>query len=299
MINRMGLSKRKSLQISEKLVPYVFISPFVISFLVFFIIPSLYSLFLSFCSYKGFGKARFVGVHNYISLFKYSTFWEAVGNTLFYFVYHFIPVMIISFLLAVALNSPLLHRMQKIYKPLIFLSQLVAAVAAALVWRIIFSTQYGVINELLGTRIPFLEDVGIMKWSVVILIVWKSIGWYVVIYLAGLTTINGEIDDATRIDGASLIQRLLYVTIPIMKPIFLFAFLMDSIDSFKIFSEPNVLISGNTIAPPTVAPIMNILTANINGGNFGMASAVGWLLFLMIFIISMLQYRLFKERRDV
>ncbi|TDF94828.1 carbohydrate ABC transporter permease [Paenibacillus piri] len=277
----------------DRLTPYLFILPFIISFFIFFVFPSLYSFVLSFYQYRGYGTASFIGLDNYIALFKYPTFWTAVYNTLFYWIVHIVPVMAISFLLAVAVNSRL-TKWKAVYKPLIFLPQIMASVASALIFKIIFATRYGVINSLLGTQIFFLEDPVLMKWTVVALIIWRAVGWYFVIYLAGLTTISDEIQEAATIDGAGAGQRLWYITVPLMKPIFLFAFMMDTIGSLKIYNEPLLMFSTGMDAPTEVIPILSILTRNISGGNFGLASAVGWILFAMILLVSLLQYNLLK-----
>jgi ABC-type sugar transport system permease subunit len=277
-------------------VPYLFIFPFIASFIVFFLYPSIYSFVLSFYRYKGYGDATFVGFNNYIAAINYGTFWLSLKNTLIYMAGHMVPVMVISFLLAVLLQSKLL-RAKGFYKTMIFLPQVVAIVAGALVWRIIFSTQSGVLNNLLGTEIPFLESVALMKWSVIVYISWRSIGWFFIIYLAGLTTINEEISDASMIDGAGFWQRLRFITIPLMKPFFLFAFLIDSINSLKIFTEPNLMLgSGGNIRTDGM-PIINLIINNINGGNFGMASAFGWLLFVLILAFAALQFFLLREEK--
>lgn len=280
----------------SKLAPYFFIMPFLISFIIFFAVPSLYSLILSLFKYKGYGDMKFVGFDNYLSLLQYGTFWKAIGNTLFIYVVHIIPVMVISFLLAVALNSGRVF-LTRYVKGILFLPQITSVVATALIFRILLSTRTGVINSMLGTKIPFIEDPRYMKWSIVILVIWRSIGWFMVIFLAGLTTIDESVNDAAAIDGANAFQRMIHITIPIMKPIFMFAFVMETISSFKFYTESTLLITGGQSSniPTASMTIMNLLTTNINGGAFGMASAVGWILFLMILVVSLVQFRIFKE----
>lgn len=278
----------------DKIVPYIFISPFIFSFVIFFLFPALYSLGLSFFNYRGFGEARFVGFDNFINILQYKTFWTSVYNTLFYLFFHWIPVIIISFILALVVRTRSLI-LQRFLKPLIFLPHMMAIVAASLVWRVIFSTRHGVINVLLGTQIPFLDDPRLMKWSVVVLMLWKSIGWFFVVFLAGLTTISDEVREAAKIDGASNFKTTLYVIIPIMKPIFLFTFLMETINTLKIYTQPNLLISGWLSAPVQAKPIMSIVIDNMKTGFFGMACAAGWLLFLGILLVSLVQLKLFKN----
>jgi len=286
------LAKKRWLDI---LAPYLFVLPFLVSFVFFFVFPSLYSIVLSFFKYRGYGPMTFVGFGNYRSIFVYPTFWKSVTNTLFYWIAHIIPVMTVSFLLAVMLNSKLM-RARNIYKTLIFLPQVMSLVAASLIFKVLFATRTGVINTILGTQIPFMESAGLAKWTVIAFIFWRSIGWWMVIFCAGLTTVNPELLEAAMADGANAPQRLARITIPLMRPIFLFAFLTDTISTFKIFTEPTLILGNATSlsSQPHVTPIVGILVSSLNGGQFGMASAYGWVLFLIIFIVSLIQLRVVR-----
>ncbi len=286
----------KNSNVKKKLIPYLFILPFIISFVLFFAIPAIYSLRLSFLNYKGYGQAKFVGLGNYSSLLEYSAFWKAVKNTFFYFLTHLVPVMLGAFLIALVMQGKAMMRMQKVFKPVIFLPQIVPVMATALTFRIIFAKNTGAINQILGTNAAWLENPATMRWCVVLMVVWRSIGWFMVIFLAGLTTISKDINEAAIIDGANNVQIVTKITVPLMKPIFLFAFVMDAIGSFKIYTEPNIMIAGTSTLTTDAAPIMNIITTNIRGGNFGMASAAGWLLFLLILIISVMEMLLLRDK---
>lgn len=282
----------------EKMVPYLFIAPFLISFAVFFVFPAGYSLVLSFFKYKGYGKATFVGLNNYHSLLHYSAFWKAIGNTLFYFLVHLLPVMGFAFLFAVLLQSERIGKIRNVFKPILFLPQVVPVMASVLTFRVIFSTYTGAINQVFGLTVSWLDDPNIMRWTVVAYSVWRSTGWFMIIYLTGLTTINPSLYEAAILDGATSAQRIFYITIPMMRSIFLFAFIMDAISSFKVYTEVNVLLAGVGNAPTHAAPIMNLVTTNMKNGNFGMSSAAGWLLFLMILVISLVELLLMREKED-
>lgn len=300
-LNRAGPSPKKRNSVANILAPYLFISPFIISFFIFFVFPAAYSLFLSFHSYRGFGEARFVGLDNYRAILSFPVFWQSVQNTFIYFAGHFIPTMVISFALALLFHSKLLGWMNKIVKPLVFLPQITAVVASALIWRTVLGRS-GVVNQLLGFEVPFLTDFHFWgKISIVILITWRAIGWYMVVFLAGLTTISEELTDAAKVDGAKTWQTLYYITIPLMRPIFMFAFMINAIGAIRMFAEPNILFTqggAGAVTPHQVQPVMNVLVSNINGGQFGMAAATGWIIFIMIFTISMIQFKLFSRKRD-
>ncbi len=283
-------------QLGDKMVPYLFIAPFLVSFIVFFAFPAGYSLILSFFKYKGYGKTTFVGLNNYNSLLQYSAFWKAVGNTMLYFLMHLLPVMGFAFIFAVLLQSERIGKVRKVLKPILFLPQVVPVMASVLTFRVIFSTYTGAINQLFGLSVSWLENPDIMRWTVVIYIVWRSTGWFMIVYLAGLTTINPSLYEAAIIDGATSIQRIFHITIPMMRSIFLFAFIMDAISSFKIYTEVNVLLAGVGNAPTHAAPIMNLVTTNMKNGKFGMSSAAGWLLFIMILAISLVELMLIRDK---
>lgn len=288
-----GRSVRSS-RLREKSAPYLFILPFLISFLTFFLYPVCYSFYISLTKYKGYGAMKWVGLDNYSRLLNYSTMWNCLLNTFEYFIFSFIPVMILAFLLAVIVRSKTISRYQKIYKPLIFLPQVCAVVASALVFKVIFGGQVGVINQVLHTEIPFLSDSKLMKIPVVCMITWRQIGWYFIIFLSGLTTISNEVLEASVVDGANAVQQLFRITIPMMKPIFKLTFVTYAIGAFKLYTEPNLIIAKEE-APLTVAPYVNMITTNINGGVFGMASAAGWILVVIIMLMTLLQMYLMRE----
>lgn len=275
----------------RKLTPYAFIFPFLLLYACFFLYPAVYSFVLSFFKYGGYGEAKFVGLQNYINLFQYETMWKCLGNTAFYFVFSFIPTMTISFALAILVRSKYARRYQRVYKPLIFLPQVCAVVAAALCFKIIFGERVGVINQLLDANIPFLSDTKYMRWIVVILLSWRGIGWYFIIFLSGLTSINEEILEAAELDGANAFQTVWRVIVPMMKPTFLVAFITNAIGSFKIYTEPNLLLSQNYDPSMNVAPYMNLIINSMSGGQFGMASALGWFLVVVILILTLIQLK--------
>lgn len=278
----------------EALVPYLFIAPFVVMFLVFFLIPAVYSLYISFCNYAGFGPMTFLGLSNFKAIFHFNFFWKAIGNTLFYYIWHTIPVMVLSFLLAVILSSRSV-RYKRFFKVSIFLPVTMSSVAATLIWKVILGTRSGAINTFLGTSIPFIDSSTLFRWSVVIILVWKSVGWFMMVYMSGLTTIDHEIYEAAKVDGAGPLRSMTLITIPLMKPIFMFAFLIDTMSSLKLFTEPRLLAATGSVAPVTNT-IVGILVDYMNAGRFGMASAVGWALFIMISGLSVIQFMAFTKR---
>ena len=279
----------------DTLAPYLFLSPFILSFLVFFLGPALYSLVLSFFRYAGYGNATFTGLNNYQVMLNYKVFWIELGNVLFYWIAHAIPLLFISFLLAVLVHSKVVEH-KSLIKPLLFLPRLVTGVAAAMLFKNFFGTQYGLLNTMLGLQIPWLDNMVLARWVVVIVTIWRSTSWWFVIFLAGLTSINTEVVEAAIVDGANAWQRLIYITIPLMRRTFLAFFVLDAISSIRIFDTPNVMGSNmGGLAPVDMAPLLNLVVDGIRNAVYGQAAAVGWLMFLLIALVSWLQFRVFKD----
>ena len=279
--------------------PYLFIAPFLFFFGAIFLGPAAYSLYLSFTRYRGFGTPRWVGLDNYAVALNYHTFWLLLRNSLFYWLAHSLPMMLLAFLLAILVHAKLSPWL-KTFKAIIFLPQMLATVAAALLFQNFFGTRYGMLDTLLGVQIPWLTSESLAPWTVVALLIWRDTGYWFIIFLAGLTTINPDIDDAARIDGASELQRLVRITLPLMRPTFIFAFLVDAIVTLRLFAEPNVMAGRpGALAPDFAAPVLNLIVQNIRGGQFGLAAAIGWLLFLIIAAISFVMFRAMSQRNAV
>ncbi len=283
----------------QKWIPYAFILPFIISFVLFFVVPSVYSFALSFAKYPGYGSVKWIGLRNYQNILQYSRFWAALSRTFFYWLAKFIPVTVVSFLMAVFLHSKLLGASGRFYKPVLFLPQVCAATASALVFMILFANQTGTVNQLFGTDIAWIESPIWSKWVVLAMLCWRGTGWFMVVYLSGLTSISPDIYEAGIIDGASAFRRIIHLTIPLMKQTFLFAFIMDAISSLRMYTEAAVLTSTSAggIARESAEGVINLLMMNLNSGNFGMASAYGWIIFVVVFIVSMFIFRMMAERK--
>lgn len=275
----------------DRIVPYLFIAPFLISFLLFFVVPSIYSFYLSFTKYPGYGTAKWVGINNYKNILSYGRFHSALLRTFFYWIVKFVPVTVISFMMAYCLRTKtLLHSaVSRVIKPILFLPQVCATTACSLVFMIIFATETGVVNQLFGTDVAWIENAVTSKWVVLLLLIWRGAGWFMVVYLSGMTAISQEVIEASRIDGANSFQTLRLVIIPLMKQTFTFAFIMDAITSLRMYTEAAVLTAkdAGSVAREAAEGVINLLMFNLNSGNFGMACAYGWILFVIIFVISL------------
>jgi ABC-type sugar transport system permease subunit len=284
---------------ADQLAPYLFIAPFLVSFVAFFALPSALSIVLSFARYNGYTAIHWIGFQNYRALIESPDFRQAVRNTLFYWLVPLVPMLGGALALALLVRSKY-ALLPRLYRPLIFVPQVMAPVAAALVWRVMLSNN-GLVNSVLHTNTGWLSDPGTLKWSVALLLIWRGLGWYFVVFLAGLSGIPDELLEAASVDGATSLQRVRTVVLPLLRPTILFALVIDTIASLQLFTEPNLLVGGTgsiASAPPSAAPVMNQVVNNITGGQFGLAAAVGWLMFVAIGIFSLVQFRLFREARQ-
>lgn len=275
--------------------------PFLVLHLIFTVIPAVYSFVLSFFKYRGYGEAKFIGLENYKNLLSMGSTWRQMGNTMIYYISHLIPCLVIGFILAYAVYCMVGKRTQRIYKPIFYLPQLCATVAASMVFGVIFGTNIGVVNQLLGTSIPFLTNLNYIKIPVIILIIWRTMGWYFLILLSGMSTVSIDLIEAARLDGASRWKQIRYVILPIMKPIISFLVITETMSSIKIYTEP-ALVTNNVTAtsmPIAAAPFVNVIVSNLDGGQFGMASAAGWILFAVILIFTLIYMLIFNEKGGV
>lgn len=280
--------------IKERIVPYLFLAPFLGAFILLFIYPAINSLYVSFTSYKGYGQAKWVGWKNYYAILHYDVFWIELRNVLTYWLMHVGVMMVISFGMAFIVSSPKYYKLAR-YKVILFLPRVIAPTVAALIFRAVFSTT-GLFNGLFGLEIAWFQNDFLTKCVIAFILVWRDSGYWFVVFLAGMTSINPEVIDASIVDGASTFQRIFRIFIPLMKNIIKFALIIDGISSLRLFSIPNILVGQpGALSPTSISPVMNLLVQNIQQGNFGRSSAVGWLLFVVIGLLTVIQMNAVKD----
>lgn len=281
----------------ESISAYMFIAPFYLLFAIFKVYPVLFSLYVSFFKWNGFGPMRPVGLKNYVDLVNDASFWKTLSNTTFIWLGNVFLVVGLGFLLALLLDSQHLT-FKGLFRGIFYIPQTIAVVAIALTFAYIFDTEFGVINLLLKAlsvpKVPWLIDGTWAKISLIILIVWRVAPWHMVVMLAGLQSIDGSVYEAARIDGATFWQTTMRITIPLLKPIFFYCFLMATISSFKTFAEPYALTGGG----PGEATRTLSLYMYQNGFEFlklGYASAISYVLIAIIMVISVVQMVFFRS----
>lgn len=231
--------------------PYLFTAPYFLFYIAFFVFPTVYSLFVSLTdwdSLKGADNRTFVGIANYVRLFtKDKLFFKALGNT-FTFMAIYIPILILGGLL-IAVMLYKLSKGRRLFQTLNILPYITTPVAIGIIFSFLFDWSTGIVNNVLlrlhlvDEGLNFLGSPGSARFVVILLIVWKNFGYYMLIYLAGLATVPEDVNEAASIDGASAFQVFWHITMPLLKPITEFLILTSIISGFQLFDEPYLLFS--------------------------------------------------------
>ncbi len=281
--------------------PYLFVSPFYLFFIVFGLYPVLFSVYLSFTDWKGVGPIKFTGLKNYALLFRDKVFWQSVENGVILF-FLYVPIMtLLALVLAVILNSKRV-RGYKLFRTLIFMPYITNMVAAGFTFQILLNQKYGLLNTFIGffgvSPIPWLESIWGARVSLSLLVIWAWLGYNMVIMLAGLQTIPSELKEAAMIDGASPVQAFFLVTIPLLRPVILFSVVLSTIGSFDLFAEGFSMFSttrGHGPLNATITPLISIYDQAFGNMRFGYASALSYVYFALIFVLTLVQVRYFSR----
>ncbi len=280
-----------------------FLFPSLCGLIVFSIIPIVYSFVISFTDWNGLnewsiaeGVPQFLGLANYVEILKSEEFWKVLGNTL-YFIVLYIPLMLaVAILCAVLLNQK--RRGIGLFRVIYFIPVLTSWVAASLIWKWLLSKEYGPINQLLafiGVDGPaWLQDPNWAIPGIVLASVWKDLGYFSLILLGGLQGINPSYYEAAQIDGASAGQKLMKITIPLLTPIIFFVMIISIINSFQLFPQVMIMTEGGPYGSTQVM-VERIYRYSFNYYKMGYASAFSWILFIIIFVFTMIQMKLQKK----
>jgi multiple sugar transport system permease protein len=269
---------------------------------VFFFVPVIAALLLSLTDFDIYaladpGNLRFVALGNYLQLVQTPLFWRALGNTL-YFTIVGVPLSIgVSLGAALLLNSKL-ARWQPFFRTLLFAPVVTTLVAVAIIWRYLLHARYGLINYALGQLgVQPIDWLGDPHWAmpaIIVFAVWKSFGYNMVIFVAGLQTIPPELYEAASLDGANAWHRFRHVTLPMLGPTLLLVSILTVAGYFQLFAEPYVMTQGGP-AQRTLSVLYFMYEEGFKWWNLGTASAVAFVLFLMMFAVTMLQMRIARR----
>ncbi len=281
----------------EYLAAFLFLLPNLVGFVLFMLVPSLGSFIMGFTDWNLLTSPTFVGLANFKELLADDLFWKTLVNTVYY---TFIKVplnLFLSLLLAILLNRQL--RGRDLFRVMTFLPMVCSSVSIALIWKpLMESTDQGLLNHFLGWfhlgPYPWINSIPWAMPSVILVGIWKELGYFMVIFLAGLQGISKSYYEAAEIDGAGPISEFVHITLPLISPTTFFVFVTSIIGSFQIFDLTSVLTAGGP-GNATNTMVMYIYQAGFRFFRMGYASALALVLFIVIFIFTMIQDRASKK----
>ena len=283
---------------------WAFVAPALALIGVFFFVPVLAGLFLSFTDFDIYAigrpdTARFMGLENYRQVLSNPLFWQALGNT-FLFVALGGPLSALTSLVAALLVSAKRVRYPGLFRSIFFMPVVTTLVAVAIVWRYLYHPQYGLLNWALGAvgvhPVDWLGDPHWAMFAIILMAVWKNFGYNMLIFIAGLQSIPEDLYEAAHLDGAGGWAQFRHVTLPSLAPTFLFVGVMTMLGNFQLFAEPYVMTQGGPLKATTTV-VMLMYEYGFRWWRMGMAAALAFVLFVIMLLGTLIQMRLQREPR--
>jgi len=291
---------RKKFNRHNELSGILFVLPLIIYFLIFQVMPMLMAFGISFTDWKIIDKPKFVGLTNYIQLFTdsylYPYFWRSLLTTVIYILLTVPFSIAITLVVSAILNSNI--KGEGVFKTIFYIRTVTAGAAVAATWKFMVDPQYGLINQILGTNFSLLSNKYTALPTLAFMSVWGGLGYNVLIMHAAMKGINKELYDAAAIDGAGFIKTFFKVTIPSVKPIILFLSVTSLIGGFQAFDQMYFMTGGgpNKATLTYMYQVYNLV--NLEIPNMGAASAMSYILLLIILGVTAVQFFLARERGE-
>jgi multiple sugar transport system permease protein len=280
-------NKRSTLLRQEKIWGYIFLIPFFVGFIFFIIGPIVVALGLSMTQWDLIGTPKFISLANYQNLFRDNLFWIALKNTLYYTFVSLPITIILSLILALLMNRKLIGI--KWYRSVYFLPVTISIVAVSLLWAWMYSPDFGIINYIFSLiGLPQPGWISVTSWampSVIIMSIWRSLGFNIIILLAGLQNIDRNLYEAAAIDGAGPWLQFKSITIPMLSSVLFFVIVIGLINSFQVFEQTYIMTQGGP-GYSTFTLVYYIFQAGFQFLRMGYASAMSFVLFIIIFLIT-------------
>ncbi len=298
--------KKKNIltKLNEQKWPLLFVAPGVILFFIFVLGPVIASFYWSFTEYDAIHPPRWIGLDNYRNIFfSDPRFWKSIVNTIFYTVGVIPPGVVLSLLLAIAVDRQI--RFKNFFKVIYFIPSVTSVIALSVIWKWLFAGEkYGLINHmliLLGFRpIDWLMSPFWTLPAIMIMSIWAGLGYNMILFLAGLQTIPTTVYEAAEIDGAGTMDKFWHITLPLLKPTFVFVVIMGFIASFQVFESIYIMteteygIGGVLDSALTV--VAYLYDMGFRKFQMGYASALGYIVFAVVFTITIINMKFVKTK---
>jgi len=284
------------------LTPYLFLAVPVLIYMIWVIGPMLYSFYLSFTSWDGFSPPQFVGLKNFIRLFNDRVFYISLSNNIEWIILFMTIPIVLGLALAMVLNGNIPG--EKFFKSSFFMPMVLSLVVCGLVWSWLYNPAFGLINSVLravgldGLARGWLSDPKVVMESVIAVAIWRQVGYVMVLYLAGLQSVDPDLISASKVDGASAIQRFFHVILPQLAPITVIVIVISIVDSLRAFDLVSVMTRGGPFNSSSVLANYMYIQA-FNNYRMGYGAAISVILFLisLVFILFYLT-RIAKEESN-
>lgn len=273
---------------------WAFILPAFIGIFVFILIPVAGSFFISLTRWNLISSPEFIGIDNYIDLFKDASFYYILLNTFYYAFLTTVFGIIIPLILAIALDRKI--KGSAFYKSAYFIPYITPMIVVAIVWAWIFDPNNGILNWIfgLGSSVTWIYDKNLAMISIIIVSIWKNIGYNMVIFLAGLQAIPETLNEAARIDGATGLKKFFKITLPLLSPTIFFVSIMTVIASFQVFDLVYLMTGGGPENSTTVL-VYWVYKNAFEYFKVGTASAIAYVLFVIILLLTVIQWKTRKK----
>ncbi len=268
---------------------YLMVAPTIIGLVVLNLWPFVQTVYTSFCEHLGFGHYRFTGLDNYIQMFQNAEFWRATWNTILFCILT-VPVgLFLALLVAMLLNAKI--RFKGGFRTIFFLPMVCAPAAVTMVWRFIFNGEYGILNQLFGTRIGWITDPNFVMISCAIVAIWSNIGYDAILLLAGLQNIPKTLYEANSIDGAGPIKQFFTITLPMVSPTLFVVMIMRLMSAVKVYDLIYMMVEETNPAVTSVQSLMYLFyRSSFVAGDRGYGSAIVIWTVLLIGLITVIQF---------
>lgn len=297
ILKKTSFSSIPTFRKKEILLAYLFVASPIIGFILFGFIPTVWSIGLSFTEWDLLSPPKYIGVENYKELLQDEKVYKSIFNTLYLMLG--VPIgMIISLILAVMMNRKIMG--SSAFRAIYYIPVISPIIAVSLVWQWIFNYDFGLLNNLLwdwfGIEGPnWLGDASWVKPSLIIIGVWSGVGSTMILYLAGLQSIPTSYYEAADVDGANIFQKFFRITLPLLTPIHFFVIVMGVIGAFQSFSQIYILAGDGGPEYSAATIVFNIFQNGFDYYNMGYASATAWILGVIVFVVTLIQFKLSKR----
>jgi cellobiose transport system permease protein len=301
-------AERKKPHRARKYLPfYLSVSPYLLLFAVFGLLPVIFTMVLAFTNWSGLGDATFIGIENFKFLIHDTLFYKSIGNTLILFVMSTFPNLILATFLALLLNKTL--RFSTTYRVVYLLPNITSVVAMGILFGSIFSSRFGVANALIqmlgGDNIAWLQTEWGIKIAISCLSIWTFVGYNALLILAGLQAIPKEISEAAQLDGAGAFKEFFFVTLPQLRPIVLFITLTSTIGSLQSFTETQVLTSSQSTGSAAAGGVNNsgltmvlyFFSVAFQEHRFGYGATIAWGVFVIVLFFTIINWIVVRGRK--